>query len=53
MDLQIKLNLTSSGPGGSLNVGTQGEGETPGADPQVSSLVPEGRKKCLERERLS
>ena len=36
-----------------LHVGAQGEGENIGADPQVSSLVPGGRKNSLERERLS
>ena len=53
MNLEAILKLTSSGLGDALNVGAQGEGENIGADPQVSSLVPGGRKNCLERERLS
>ena len=36
IDLQTALDLILSGPSSPSNVGAQGEGETPGADPQVS-----------------
>lgn len=53
MDLQTILKLTSLQLGDALPVGAQCEGETVTADPQVSCLVPVGRKDCLEGERWS
>ena len=53
MDLQTILKLTSLRLGDALHVRAQGEGKTIRADPQVSSLVPVGRRNCLEGERGS
>lgn len=47
--MQTALDLILSGPSSPSNGGVQGEGETPGGDSQVSSLVPEDRERIVWR----